>query len=295
MAWGKFRDLNLRWYEYAWAALPIGLAAAGGAIGGACGAGAAALNIKLMQSQRGTALKFGLTGLVSLGAVGAYYVLAKVFLSVTGLGGAMTAEQVDRDLKSQPLFIALQKGAPDTYASIRRSMIDGLSNGKPQAQIVADANEQVSGLVKKALPQASDDAVMETARVITLEYDQLGAKNADACFAYATGSPPVDILKFVTPEVAQMEKAANAAVLETGLTNPQRIPSRDEVAPALRRVVQQLIATYGQSDVAGLAKPAGMDHARYCAIISALFKNALSLPRDQAVPVLRNMFGQGST
>ncbi len=295
MGWGKFRDLNLKWYEYLWTALPIGLMAVGGAIGGACGGGAAAINIKLMQSQRSSALKYALTGLVSLGAVGAYYIVAKVFLSVTGLGGAMTAEQVDRDLKSQPIFIALQKSAPDTYANIRHTMIDGLSNGKSQAEIVADVNGQIKVLVMRYLPQASDDAVINMASVISLEYDQIGAKSADACFAYAAGASPIDISKFVTPEIVEMEKTATAAVLETGLANPQRVPSRDEVAPALKLVVQQLVATYGQSDVAALAKPATMEHARYCSIISTLFKGALSLPRDQAVPLLRTMFGYGST
>src|SRR5580700_5618811 len=151
MRWAKFGELNLRWYEYLWAALPIGLIVVGGAIGGICGGAAMVLNVKLMQGRRTAALKYAFTGLVSLGAVGSYFVLAKVFLSVTGLGGWMTAEQVDRDLKSQPMFVAIQKGDPDSYARIRTAMIDGLGQGKPQAEIVAAVNGQLEPLLLKYL------------------------------------------------------------------------------------------------------------------------------------------------
>jgi hypothetical protein len=78
-----FEDLpELKWHERFWVGLPFGLVLVGGAIGGACGAAAAACNMRLMRGDRPPLLKYLFTGLISFAAVIAYVALATLFLSL---------------------------------------------------------------------------------------------------------------------------------------------------------------------------------------------------------------------
>ena len=74
----------LKWHERFWIWLPFGLVLVGGAVGGACGAAAAAYNLRLMRGDRPAIQKYLLTALISLAAVVAYLALATLFLSLAG-------------------------------------------------------------------------------------------------------------------------------------------------------------------------------------------------------------------
>jgi hypothetical protein len=74
----------LRWYETAWVVLPFALVAAGGAIGGLCGGIAVAVNGRIFRDDYGTLAKYGLSGLVTIGAAFAWLALALVLQSVLG-------------------------------------------------------------------------------------------------------------------------------------------------------------------------------------------------------------------
>jgi hypothetical protein len=73
---------KLTWYQYIWVGWPIALVAVGGAIGGACGGGAWALNQKVFHATKHPLLRYLWTGLISIAAVVTYFIVAAVFLSV---------------------------------------------------------------------------------------------------------------------------------------------------------------------------------------------------------------------
>ncbi len=68
----------LRWFEYAWVGFPVLLVFAGGALGGGIGAFAAFSNSRIFRSERSTAARYALTGLVSLVSLAAFGILAVV-------------------------------------------------------------------------------------------------------------------------------------------------------------------------------------------------------------------------
>lgn len=73
-----------RWYELVWLALPILLIFGGGAIGGAIGVGAAAVNATVFRSQGRGLNRYLLTAGISLLAVIVYVVLASLALLLIG-------------------------------------------------------------------------------------------------------------------------------------------------------------------------------------------------------------------
>lgn len=71
----------LAWYQYAWMSIPIVLVFLGGAIGGLCGGLAAGISSRVFRSDRSQGMKYALTGLISLGAFLAYFVVAGTIMS----------------------------------------------------------------------------------------------------------------------------------------------------------------------------------------------------------------------
>jgi hypothetical protein len=71
----------LEWYQWLWTGLPLVLAVLGGAIGGFLGGVAMIFNIRILRSDRSGVLRYALTALLSVGALGAYVFFASLFLS----------------------------------------------------------------------------------------------------------------------------------------------------------------------------------------------------------------------
>jgi len=71
----------LAWYQWLWTGIPLVLALLGGAIGGALGGVAMVFNIRILRSDRSGVLRYALTALLSVGALGAYVFVASMFLS----------------------------------------------------------------------------------------------------------------------------------------------------------------------------------------------------------------------
>jgi len=73
---------KFEWYEHVWMCLPFGLVAVGGAIGGACGGAAWAINRTVFAKTQHPVLRYVWTGLISVGAVVLYLILAAVLLTL---------------------------------------------------------------------------------------------------------------------------------------------------------------------------------------------------------------------
>jgi len=289
MRW-SFKDSKLAWYEYGWAMLPVVLLVLGGAVGGLCAAVAIACNLYVMRSRLRPAWRYSLAGLATVAAAGAY-------LGVAGMISIqlITAESVDRDLQKAPVFVALKKADPAVHAKLVEQLTD--ARKRTPAAIKAATGEAVTTVVDRLAPHASDQAVIDRARVLALELDQIGAKNADACFSflYPGQSPMTDWRPYISPEVTKFEEAAIVSVLETGAADPKPVPEQPQVQEALRQVAQRLVAQFGEDAVNMLGKePAVADRARFCALTAAFYKEVLSLPRVKTVQLLRFLFAKHS-
>jgi len=75
----------LKWYEYIWMGLPIGLAFIGGAIGAFVGASACYSSARIFRGERSIFSKYALTGLISVTAVIIFFILAIVVQLLIGV------------------------------------------------------------------------------------------------------------------------------------------------------------------------------------------------------------------
>ena len=83
-------------------------------------------------------------------------------------------------------------------------------------------------------------------------------------------------------------------MIETGSVTPQRTPAKNEVYPLLKVVISKLLKSYPAPDIAALedARAAAADHQTSCRMMDALFREVLTLPRMDAVQLLRYLFAQ---
>ncbi len=72
------------WPAQVWLGLPFVLVTVGGALGGGLGGAAWGLNQVLYRKSRNPLVRYGLTGLISAGAVVAYLTLAPILLEALG-------------------------------------------------------------------------------------------------------------------------------------------------------------------------------------------------------------------
>jgi len=280
---------TLNWYEYAWAMLPLAVAPVGGLLGGLCGGGAAALNIYLFGRKLGPVTRFAVTGAISVAAIIAYMFLAQI-MTIT----IVTEAKVDQELQTLPAYAALKKADPDAYNKLLRQIVQLRSRLRPQAEVQAAAYGALGASVRRFQAHASDQALIDRVRITTLEIDQIGEKNVDACADFLSRNPqaPIDLQQYITPEVIKLDGAATTAILETGSTGERPVPERKQVEPSLNQIRNRLVAQFGEDDVAKFGIGQITDHAKVCKMSSAFFKQALSLPRQQAVSVLRFVLGQ---
>jgi hypothetical protein len=76
---------NLRWYDWLWCALPLGLGAVGGVFGGLCGVVAFAFNLRTFAAEQPRPLKYMIAALSTVTAAIVYLTaglaLAAIFTS----------------------------------------------------------------------------------------------------------------------------------------------------------------------------------------------------------------------
>lgn len=292
----SFKQLNLHWFEYLWALLPLGLVSIGGAIGGICSGITILCNLRVMRSNLRLGYKYLATGLLSLLSVGCYIALSKALI-ITILSGTIVSTQVDQALKNSATFAAVHRADPLAYQKIREAMIKAAEAHGSQAEINAAARPYLAGIIRRYLPAASDTTVLDFTRVMTLEIDQIGAKDADACVAFidpSFGSSPLAVDQLLTPELKQHDAAVTAALIESGSQSPHPIPAKADVSDALNRVAREMVSEFGSNDVIELSKPGSLKHDRFCAMTSEYYKNILILPKSSSLPLLRFLYSQNA-
>jgi hypothetical protein len=75
---------SLKWYEYVWGGIPIVLVFVGGALGGFVGALGACANGRIFRSNRDAYAKYGISALITFGAIFAFVILSTAFHLLVG-------------------------------------------------------------------------------------------------------------------------------------------------------------------------------------------------------------------
>jgi hypothetical protein len=218
--------------------------------------------------------------------------------AISVLGQHRTPATAELDLLRIPVYVAIRDSEPDTYRKIRDAYTEGVRLGKSEAELRSAVFPYMEPLEVKYMRRAADDAVIEMARVLVDEIDLLAAHDPEACYAYffpAPSTPTVNPERYLSMEIIDRELAAGSRIIETGIAEPQPIPSEKDVKLILNLVMRRLSARYPATDIAMLSdlRAKWVNHATACRMASALYKEVLDLPINDQAPMLRYLFSRG--
>jgi hypothetical protein len=208
------------------------------------------------------------------------------------------AAEIDEALQNNPTFVVLKTHDVETYNSFTKSMRERYKGGATHAEIVAEAQSKMRGIVMSKLPASSNEAAVTYLKATTAELEHLYQAGGDKCYAYlhpAPGKAAQPRIDF-TPELIQADLAALAEVLRAAYVSPQPIPT-DE---AFEAVLSKSFAQYLQAnsvELNELEKPKASEQERraVCRATVSLYQEIFKLPMPAAGTVIRYMLAPASS
>lgn len=258
------------------------------AISGALGAAVAHL---LVRSPRQRRVAYAVV-LVSSFAI--FNALARLFV-LPHIRLWQHEQQVEQELQAIPAYRVIQKSDPQAYERIQAIVHDGIRQGKRSEVLASQIRAVISTLVVKYFPHASDEAVIEFARVIVREIEELTQVSPERCyqFLFPEQYGPLEIAKYVHPKTIQDDLAALANLIHSATRTPQPGPDPSQSKALLATVYTQMNEKYGNT-IRLLDNPHGrtVDKKMVCTMIAGLYRQVLHLPQKDSSVVLRYMFSR---
>jgi hypothetical protein len=169
-----------------------------------------------------------------------------------------------------------------------RRYFDGWSIGQIEDEL---RRAKVAPFIAARLPRASDDILVDYARLLADQYAALGARDPAACFAFITRGGDARLVALMGPALQQRELALTERVLRNRSQRPA--PAADVVQAANAAVNREIAASFDPQAVALLAEPARVPAAQYdlfCRIAAARLRAIIALPPHEAGDLIGSLF-----
>lgn len=201
---------------------------------------------------------------------------------------------IQRAFSGIPAIQSIKQYEPETYAALVSTLNEAKNKGYSEQQTIDFVRGQISSIVTKRLPKASDQAIVDYIRVVIDEMSELQMQGGDLCFKLLVpqAGGGVDGRKVFSEEVRNRDLAALDLTIKTYDVN-RSIPSEDQVIPLLEPIYLELFQLYG-NDVLALENPVAnsVNKDKVCSITKTLYSKILELDPDKSVGVFRWMLSQ---
>jgi hypothetical protein len=219
----------------------------------------------------------------------------KVF-GETGIDGWRDRMKLEQEFAAAPLFAAVARIEPDTYARLKETYVAGIQGGAPQLEIAARVRAVIIGqLLPKYLPKAPDEALVAYYESQVAKMRELRALSAKDCvaFLYPKGDEAGRMTELLSQQARSTDIERLGALFVAAAESPAQAPSLAAVQPTLQKVLTALDrAMPGASRVLADQNPLGLDPGRVCDAVSGFYDDVDHLPPHEAGPVLRYLVAQ---
>jgi hypothetical protein len=203
---------------------------------------------------------------------------------------------LDDSLSGNAAFAAIRKHDPQTYGRIMSELRDGLLNGRDKAVLVELVRKEMTTLVQRRLPRASDEAANDYTRVVVQEMNELRRQGGDLCYRFLFAKPDqgLDLTRYVSANTIEADSAALGQVVRSSTVAPQAIPQQADVAARMQPVIAALAGRYGP-DLSLLQNPQapGVDRDKLCSINIDMYTVILQMPPADSGKLIRYLMSQG--
>jgi hypothetical protein len=209
---------------------------------------------------------------------------------------APSDDDVNAELMKMPVYAAIREADPDTFNSIRHEIIGGLASGKTFPEAIIGARVHVTRMVRKFSRYASNESLIEMAKLTTEEIGILNSTNPDICYAFVNmGTNPIGIdpKKYFSPELRQREFNVIEMLVRSAHADPRPVPTQQEVLQQLQQVFARLRSKHGDKmDALNTPTTKRSDYQAYCAINADFLAEIVNLGPDQGGKLMRYLAAQ---
>lgn len=212
--------------------------------------------------------------------------------AASGLGPDPSLHDFKVVLEHMPVFAAMKAVDEPTFDDSAELYRQGYRQGKPDSVIMDEIGiRELAPLVRTRLESASGELVIDYARLMADQLAFLDARDADACFAYAT-RPDAAAAMLLPPALRQREEALSLMLLRSG--SAHQPPSAAEKKEAAHDFFNAISSRYGADNAHLLTNPAKAtqaDRASLCKLSTEMFRTIADLPPAQARMQMSGVIG----
>jgi hypothetical protein len=145
--------------------------------------------------------------------------------AVSGFGPVVTGNEFDQQFGKIPLFTAVKKADPSTYAEFIRQFQNGYVAGDTEGSLIDALRAKILPLVRSNLPFADDKILLNMGALMVAELSALASRDKRLCYQYLYGAD-LQVVQYLPAELIQREVALNEQVLLTA--QPRAKPESDK-------------------------------------------------------------------
>ncbi|MBC7103606.1 MAG: hypothetical protein H5U13_10405 [Parvibaculum sp.] len=181
---------------------------------------------------------------------------------------------------------------------ITERIFEGWRKGEPEGYVFASTRSAIGGLVEKYLPTASDEALLSFGSVLIEELDTIGSQSASVCysFLFPETAAEIDFSRYLGPELQRRDLEAMELVITTGGQGRRVTSPANQIEDLYESLISTIIANYDFEIAQVLVQMAendpSLDKERVCLSTYILYSEAMKMPRQNALALLRDMFSQ---
>ena len=213
--------------------------------------------------------------------------------AASGLGVAPTLDDFKAALRLSPGFAALEVADAQLFEDTADLYQRRYFEGTPEGQIADEIRAtKFAPLLRARLVTAPDELLIAYANLMADQFEALGARDARACFVFATRAGSTETVLMLPAELRQRDEAlAEKTLRATGSRPPADSAEAGEASIALS---QALIARFDVDKVRLLTQPGSITPGQYplfCQLSAGMFRTIAGLPPRQAGTEMSSIFG----
>lgn len=212
--------------------------------------------------------------------------------AVSGWGANVGRQEIEEQLtRVGSVFAAFKTARPEDFTKMVDRMTSGYLSGETEGALIDAARAQLLPIITRYRPLADDQTILDLGRLLVDQYKALAAVDKQLCYEYASGvDAKKNYVTYLPDALRQREVELSERILRTATA---RQPISAKMAEPLWDSIGTRLAKRFRADDLELLTQQNLDglqRARYCEMVIAMYEEILNLPANSALLVLRSNF-----
>ena len=210
--------------------------------------------------------------------------------AMSGLPVDTSRDSVSKDLKGEAgIYAAINARFPKEYDDLANSYYDAFVAGKTDVEAGTILREKLAGMILAKRPLADDDVLIDYGNLMADELAALQSRPA-TCYQYASSG--VFDASSISEALSKREIGIAERVIQTAASRPDASAPAQTLWPRLSGRLAAKGVTKRDLDLIRGSKVADDQQARYCSVLTALYREAAAMPQKDGAIILRSMLSE---